>query len=172
MIDTSIYSGLRRLRLSLALLPCLLLLIGVMAYGQRGSLRTPVPGEVRRELIDPCLGLHWQLVADPAHLGGPGRLVPVDETTALHVNDTLRAATTASGSSRAMLLPIVIRPGDRLTVEQETAVIHAQLQAVALESGAVGDHLRVRLTTDKNKAMGIAGPVISVVATAKGLVSW
>jgi hypothetical protein len=54
----------------------------------------------------------------------------------------------------------VIRAGDRLIVEQDTAVIEARLEAIALGAAAVGSSLNVRLR--------IGGKLLRVVAQAPG----
>jgi flagella basal body P-ring formation protein FlgA len=66
----------------------------------------------------------------------------------------------------------VIRAGDRVTVDQETQVLHARFQAVALESAAVGQRMKVRLGTGTHSAQGLDGTVIAVLATAAGQAQW
>jgi hypothetical protein len=76
----------------------------------------------------------------------------------------------------------VIRAGDRVTVEQRSGVVEANFQALALQSAAVGEPLRVRLAnaasgtrgkreTD-SQAIGGWGVVIRVIAVAGGKTSW
>jgi hypothetical protein len=185
MSSSSIYRVLHqrkpwRLPLWLVLLLGVLLVTYVAPSAYGSSLSKPMQDEVRRDLIrrdflDPCLGLHWQLMDDPKHPGGPGRLVQLREMAVADAGKRFAEANVASLDAtplKAPLLPVVIRAGERITVEQETPVLHARLTAVALESGAVGDRLRVRLNAGKNAAMGTAGPVIAVVATGKGLARW
>ena len=57
------------------------------------------------------------------------------------------------------LLP-VIRAGDRLIVEEHTAVVEARLEAVALGPAASGSPFQVRLT--------IGGKVVRAVALGPG----
>jgi hypothetical protein len=113
----------------------------------------PPPGELLREIDDPHTGLRWLLFRDPAHPGGPGRLVPVSA-----------GAPQPAGSDNARLLdpplPPIIRAGDRVIVEQETPVIDARLEGTALGPAQPGSALRVRLR--------IGGQIVSAVALAPG----
>jgi hypothetical protein len=130
------------------------------AYGQAGVAATrilvsssglePVAGEIVREIDDPHTGARWLLMRDPSHPSGPGRLV-------------------LAGVFRNRLRPIepgvepprpVICAGDRLVVEENTAVVEARLEAVALGPAVIGSLLDVRLK--------IGGKVVRAVALAPG----
>jgi hypothetical protein len=112
----------------------------------------PATGTVIREIDDPHTGDRWLLMREPSPPGGPGRLVLAGTLGALR-----QQAGTAS--SRPQPLP-VIHTGDRLIVEENTAVAEARLQAVALGPALLGDPLKVRLT--------IGGAVVQAVALGPG----
>jgi hypothetical protein len=105
-----------------------------------------------RELNDPVTGDRWLLLRDFANPGGPGRWV-------LSSRGASSAGVRNSGIVTGALLP-VIRPGDRLIVEQDSALIHARLEAVALGSAMPGAVVNVRLQ--------IGGKVFRAVALGPG----
>lgn len=101
---------------------------------------------VLREIVDPHSGVHWLLVRDAAHPGGPGRLLELPPDSALET--TVPPA-----------LP-VIRIGDRVRVEEHTSIADAVLDSVALGTAGPGAPLRVRLK--------IGGRIVQAVALAPG----
>jgi hypothetical protein len=97
-----------------------------------------------REIHDPHSGMLWLLVKDKAHPGGPGRLIPVSRATELRI------------------VPVpLIRAGDRIQVEEHTAVVDAVLEATALEPAIKDGLFLVRLK--------IGGRVLRVAAVAAGI---
>jgi hypothetical protein len=123
-------------------------------------------GEVVREIDDPHTGARWLLMRDSSHPGGPGRMVlafaPRDQALSkfdgemrIGVKNDLQPLLAGSAPAQP-----VIRAGDRLTVEENTAVVEARLEAVALNPAAIGSPLNVRLA--------IGGRVVRVVAVAAG----
>jgi hypothetical protein len=97
-----------------------------------------VPGnEIIREIDDPRNGDRWLLVRDDSHPGGPGRLL-------LAVSG-LQSKYRPAGPEPAAQPPI-IRAGDRVIVEENTAVAEARLEAVALGPAWPGSPFNVRLT--------------------------
>ena len=145
--------------------------------------RKPQAGQ---QLIDPCLGSHWQMVLNPAHPGWPGRLVlldPKDRNSIRHNDHTgeraseeMEAAVQSPGlleenqSVSKLASPVTIRIGDHVTVDQQSEVMQARFQAVALESAGVGQRLLVRLNAGANSQR--SGPVIPVLATGAGRAKW
>jgi len=128
----------------------------LISSGGLASLQRPAQEEIVREIDDPYTGDRWLLMRNGQFPGGPGRLV----MATAHRN----AAGGASGGvtrqpDEARLIP-VIRVGDRLIVEEHTAVVDAVLEARALNPAAVGAPLDVRLT--------IGGNVVRVVALGSG----
>jgi hypothetical protein len=107
-------------------------------------------GEVVRAIDDPHTGDHWLLLRDAARRGGPGRLL-------LASGSALRQGGPAAGQP---LPGWVIRTGDRLILEENTAVAEARLEAVALGPAPRGFPLRVRLK--------IGGTVVRAVALGPG----
>jgi hypothetical protein len=95
--------------------------------------------EIFRELDDPNGGVRWLLSRDLSHPGGPGVLAPASGSP----SQTQRSKT-GGRPAEAVSAPI-IRTGDRLVLEEHSAVVEARLEAVALGPAAVGSALRVRL---------------------------
>ncbi len=130
------------------------------AHGQSGGAATrifvsssglePVAGEIVREIDDPHTGSRWLLMRDLSHPGGPGRLLLAGE-----FRNHLRPSQPGVEPPRT-----VIRAGDRLVVEENTAVVEARLEAVALGPAVVGSPLDVRLK--------IGGKVVRAVALGPG----
>jgi hypothetical protein len=112
-------------------------------------------GQLVREIDDPHTGDRWLLTRNEEFPGGPGRLVRV------------AAARRAEGGAvgpggalgQAAALP-VIRSGDRVIVEEHTAVVDAVLEARALRPAAAGAAFEARLA--------IGGRVVRVVALGPG----
>jgi len=111
-----------------------------------------------REISDPSTGDRWLLERDPAAPGGPGRLVRLSAGEGTATQD-------AGGQSRddRTLPSRVIRAGDRVAVEEHTAVMDAELEGVALNGARSGASLRVRLK--------IGGKVVNAVALGPGRVA-
>jgi hypothetical protein len=127
---------------------------------------TQVAGEVVREIDDPHTGARWLLTRDSLHPGGPGRMVLIGEPRGQAPNvglGELRIGTQnglAQGEQRRVQAQPAIRAGDHLIVEQDTAVVEARLEAVALNSAAVGSQFNARLA--------LGGRVVRAVALAPG----
>jgi hypothetical protein len=111
-------------------------------------------GEIVREIDDPHTGARWLLVRDEQHPGGPGRLV-LAGSYRNERNGTFQQV----AEEEAKLAP-VIRPGDRLVVEEHTALVDALLEARALGPAAPGVEFNARLT--------MGGRVVRVVALGPG----
>jgi hypothetical protein len=110
-----------------------------------------------RILKDPALiASCWLLERDPTHPEGPPRWrqVPSREP-----GDSIPLNRPVTGivTDRA---PAVIRSGDQLTIEEDSKLVEARLQAVALESAGPGEILAVRLRS--------TGKIIRAVAVAPG----
>ena len=161
-----------------------------------------IPGDVRervlREMTDPCLGLHWQLVVNSAHPGWPARMVLLEpngrEATNRAFDSGRTKSTSPDGSpadagaagkveiarriSAAQKLPTVIQAGDQITLDQDSSVVTARLQAVALESARAEQPLRVRLIVNVDRQFGSnsvltsRGPILTVVATGNHRAHW
>src|SRR5579875_1549075 len=118
----------------------------------RGSLagQPEIAGEIR----DPATGDRWLLERDPAVPGGPGRLVR------LAAGEPMPPQAARAGREQEKASPPVIRAGDRVGVEEHTAAMDAELEAVALSGAPSGARLRVRLK--------IGGRVVNAVALSPG----
>jgi hypothetical protein len=114
------------------------------------SASTAPDGEIIREIDDPRNGDRWLLVRDDTHPGGPGLLLLVS---------AVQIKTRQTGPGLAAPPPI-IRAGDRLIVEENTAVAEARLEAVALSPAWPGSLFSVRLT--------MGGRVLRVLAAGPG----
>jgi hypothetical protein len=108
-------------------------------------------GTILREIDDPHTGARWLLMRSEQHPGGPGRLVLAGSER----NGTFQQV----AEEEAQLAP-VIRPGDRLVVEEHTALVDAALEARALGPAAQGAAFNVRLT--------MGGRVVRAVALGPG----
>jgi hypothetical protein len=109
-------------------------------------------GAVVKEIRDPGSGMRWLLMDDPAHPGGPGRLVATSAGTPAAGEAVPRAK--VSGPKP------VIHAGDRVQVEEHSAVVDASLQATALGAAVPGATLRVRLR--------VGGSVVRALALGPG----
>jgi hypothetical protein len=121
-----------------------------------GALNT-AHGEIVREIDDPHTGDRWLLMRNEQFPGGPGRLVLVAAHRVAYINSPERLASNAE-AGESSLVP-VIRTGDKLIVEEHTAVVDAVLEARALSPAAVGAGLDVRLAIGGNVMRAVAlGP--------------
>ncbi|MFY9853316.1 MAG: hypothetical protein WAK26_05510 [Terracidiphilus sp.] len=112
--------------------------------------------EIVREIDDPHTGDRWLLMRNGQFPGGPGLLVLATD----HRNAAGGVPVRNAGQpNEAKLIP-VIRSGDRLIVEEHTAIVDAVLEARALRPATSGAALDVRLT--------IGGRVVRVVALGPG----
>ena len=114
-------------------------------------------GETVREIDDPHTGDRWLLLRDGSHPGGPGRLVLLGSRGIDARRERPGGSETASAQ---MPLTPVIHAGERLVVEEDTAVVSSRLEAVALGPAAVGAAFVVRLK--------IGGKLLLAVALAPG----
>lgn len=89
-------------------------------------------------LDDSILPKRWAIMQDDAHPQAPRTLVPVASATAV------------PRPPAAIMFPdshhqTVIRAGEAVTLFDDSATLHLQLAAVAIESAVLGGRLRVRL---------------------------
>jgi hypothetical protein len=124
---------------------------------------TSVPRQIAdlviREIDDPHSGARWLLMRDRNHPAGPGRLVLV-AAPGRHAGPGVPVGTLFTTSTVLIPPRPVIRAGDRLVVEENTAVIEARLEAVALGPATLGSTFDVRLK--------MGGKVARAVALAPG----
>jgi hypothetical protein len=154
-----------------------------------GTISGDARQQVLRQITDPCLGLHWRLVVDPAHPGWPGRMILLDQNAkdtrakdmgghASSAGSPAASNDRSGGPENTPAAGLVIRAGDPVMVEQDSGVLHARFQSFALESAATGQPLRVRLIVNSdprlraNSALTSRGPVISAVAMGTGRAAW
>jgi hypothetical protein len=124
-----------------------------------------VQGEVVREIDDPHTGDRWLLEPNLTHPEGPGRLVRL-VGTGPGAGD--RAGVVSSRNGAALVA--VIRAGDRLIVEENTAVVEARLEAVALGAAAPGSTFNVRLRIGGRVLRAVAlGPGRAALAPVNGI---
>jgi hypothetical protein len=147
-------------------------------------------GDIVREIDDPHNGDRWLLVGDQSHPGRPGRLlrVPVRGLKSREAPVALageRANSVASTASAGVLGPetnqgpilvrsasplsaaeteaTIVRAGDRVVIEENTPIVEARLEAVALGPALIGSSFRARLS--------IGGYIVQAVALAPGRAS-
>ena len=111
-------------------------------------------GEIVREIDDPHTGARWLLMRNEQNPGGPGRLV------LMGVEQKKTDNSSGQGAEEEAGLAPVIRPGDRLIVEEHTARIDAVLEARALSPAVPGAAFSARLT--------MGGKVVRAVALGPG----
>jgi hypothetical protein len=116
-------------------------------------------GQVLRQIEDSSTGDLWLLIRDRSHPGRPARMV-----LARQGMNTQRALSGGRAQSLSAGVQPAIRTGDALTVEEHTAVVDAQLEAVALEPAAKGAYFKARLK--------LGGKVVRVVAVSPGRASF
>lgn len=119
----------------------------------------PLSGTVFREIDDPFTGARWLLLRNSNHSGGPGHLVLAPESGRVSGVSASRGIEAGPRLNAVALVP-VIRTGDRLIVEEHSAAVDEQLEAVALGPAAVGSSFEVRLE--------IGGKVFHAVALGAG----
>jgi hypothetical protein len=102
---------------------------------------------------DPISGLHWQRIADPKHPAAPPRLTLVRGDTALQGHRELRRPA------------LCIRAGDHVLLHGKYAGSSTlSLEAMALENGACGDRVRVRIAiTGALAEMSVLGSGMGVL---------
>ena len=111
-----------------------------------------------RVVHDPHTGVNWLLERTPDRPGGPGRMIPAT----LEQLKLIRSADTGNPNRTAGVIvqPPVIRAGDRIIVEERTAVVEARLAAIALGPAKNGAPFNARLA--------IGGKVLRVTALGPG----
>jgi hypothetical protein len=109
--------------------------------------------EILREIDDPHNGDRWLLMRNRQAPGGPGRLVRVA------VGHKTVGGALAPAAGESVSAP-VIRSGDRLIVEEHTALVDAVLEARALSPAMAGATFDARLT--------MGGGLVRVVALGPG----
>jgi hypothetical protein len=112
-----------------------------------------------RLIRDPHTALHWLLERDPARPGGPGRMILLGEkdSSQMESHGTARQISEINLSTPRQ----VIRSGDRLVIEEHSAVVEARFECVALGPAIEGQEFRARLA--------IGGKMVRAVAIAPGL---
>ena len=115
-----------------------------------------VQNSVFREIVDAGSGVRWVVLRDASHPEGPGHLLP-----AKPVGEVL---TPGHSLEKHISVPAVVAPcihvGDRIVVEEHTAMAEVHLDAVAMEPAVPGSICRVRLK--------VAGKVALAVVVAPG----
>jgi hypothetical protein len=116
-------------------------------------------GEVVREINDPQTGRRWLLMRDPSSSGGPGRLVSVQEfSQGAHSSESAPAPLLVCERASTP----VIHAGEHVILEENTALVNARLEAVALGPAQNGSQLSVRLV--------LGGHVVRALALGPGRV--
>lgn len=139
---------------------CVLSSLGNLCGQAITSRAAPVAGSVIREIDDPANGDRWLLMRNPSNPGGPGRMIlaaSLNETSKLERGGL---ASQASAQLHSATVSPAIHIGDRLVIEENTPLVAARLEAVALNPASSGSPLNVRLT--------IGGKVLRVLALGPG----
>ena len=94
---------------------------------------------------DPAIGLSWRVESDPFHPSGPRRLIELPDAVPCRQEHIDRIGRTERTGSLNATQRWVVRKGDSLLVSRDTRMVRTRLTAVALDGGAVGDSINVRL---------------------------
>jgi|SRR5580658_1318847 hypothetical protein len=116
-------------------------------------------GDIVREIDDPRNGDRWLLMRDESHPAGPGLLKLVSAVGGGRI-DPGQASQARQTTPAADAPPPVIRAGDRVVVEENTAVVEAHFEAVAMNPAWAGSAFNVRLS--------MGGRVVRAVASGPG----
>ena len=108
------------------------------------------PGRAYLQIRDPHIGARWLVFRDPVNPAGPGRAILAADAD---------PAGSGTGAERKRAA-IVIHRGDKLTVEEHTAMVQAYLEGSAAGEAAVGACFDVRLK--------IGGKTVRAVAIGPG----
>jgi predicted secreted protein len=119
----------------------------------------PPAGELLREIDDPHNGDRWLLMRDDKHPGGPGLMV-LAATARMGPGDPGNPSSSIQVGPEVSTPAPIIRVGDRVIVEENTAIVEARLEAVAMGPALAGVPFNVRLS--------IGGRVVRAVATTPG----
>lgn len=109
---------------------------------------------------DPASGMSWRVATDPRHPERPAKMVEISNED--YCGDRLIGGLRAGREPRVAdtVQSPIVRAGDWLQVLQDTRVVHAEFNAMALSKGWPGDSIKVRLR--------FAGKVMRVRLTASG----
>jgi hypothetical protein len=136
-----------------ALLNIVVCLVALLCVSVAGASAVHVARDAKQ--ADPVTGLHWQWVSDPKQPAAPPRLTLV------------RGVDTASSGRRELRRPVLcVHAGDHVLVHgKNTGSSAFSLEATALENGACGDRVRVRVA--------VTGALVemSVLGSGSGILS-
>jgi hypothetical protein len=115
----------------------------VVTWGATQSQGTDVLQQSGKRVVgyldDSLLPKRWAIVRDDEHPEAPRTLVPVASPLAAVKHPGAMKPATAHPQQN------VVHAGDRLTLLDDSATLHLQLAAVAIENAVEGEQLRVRL---------------------------
>jgi hypothetical protein len=140
--------------------------IAVLGFWAALSIRSQAPGPVVREIDDRATGDRWVLVRDVANPGGPGRMLRVaggdgdsgEKIAGAGLHSSAQSA--AHAAAAPPVAPPMICAGDRVMVEEHSAVVDARLEATAMGSAGMGAEFQARLK--------IGGKMVRVIALGPG----
>ena len=119
-------------------------------------------GDLYAEIDDPANGDRWLLVRNKENPAGPGRLLRIPKGEQLAELPSLGyvRAFARPAAQLVKLPPPVIRNGERITVEEHTAVADLQMEALAMGPAQLGARFYARLS--------VGGSILQVEAIAPG----
>ena len=117
-------------------------------------------GQLLREIDDPHNGNRWLLTSDESHPGGPGLLTLVATARINAAGNPAAPGRPTQTATEAEIPAPIIRSGDRVIIEENTPVVEARLEEVAMGPALAGAPFIVRLS--------IGGKVVRAVAIAPG----
>jgi hypothetical protein len=119
---------------------------------------TAANGQVVREIRDPHNGMRWLLERSIGNSGAPGRMVLLNDRESPEV--CLSKSPNRQPDTKHEAQSPVIRTGDRLVIEDHSALVDARLEAISLSAAIQGAEFNARLT--------IGGTVVRAIAIAPG----
>ena len=158
--------------------------VAIAATGEGDLARSPLPTSHRNRshtVLDPCLKSVWIFEVNPSHPERPPSMRRMD-SEAWHENKTepLGFLRTKFGTSNTPQESIkygdqaprvlAIHAHDRIVVRQVQGPVRAELEAIAIDSAASGESLRVQFKL--GPGFTSASRVVAVTAIAAGEASW
>jgi hypothetical protein len=119
------------------------------------------PASCVREILDRSNGNRWILQHNRTGSAGPGRMILITSSASPIASGSREKVPSPKRRGVAWPTPApIIRAGERLIVEEHTAMVEASLEAIALGQATTGAVLVVRLK--------VGGKTVKAIARAPG----
>jgi hypothetical protein len=113
----------------------------------RPEAKAMVDGGIKGQPLieDAASGRRWCVARDARHPEWPARLVEISKAAACPRQSSGNLGTREGSGWGRTGQAATVQKGDLLLVSQDNKVVHAEIDAIALSSGRVGDLINVRL---------------------------